>query len=37
MSQEAVTKREKRLAAREQRKQQASIAQRNAKFGRSRC
>jgi hypothetical protein len=32
MSQEAVTKREKRLAAREQRKQQASIAQRNAKI-----
>jgi len=32
MSQEAATKREKRLAAREQRKQQASIAQRNAKI-----
>lgn len=32
MSQEAVTKREKRLAAREQRKQQASLAQRNAKI-----
>ena len=30
MSQEAVTKREKRLAAREQRKQQAAVAQRNA-------
>ena len=32
MSQEAVTKREKRLAAREQRKQQAAVAQRNARI-----
>jgi hypothetical protein len=32
MSQEAVTKRERRLAAREQRKQQAAVAQRNARI-----